>query len=231
MRNETSRRNGQVVLGILAIVIGVLFLLDNLHIVNIGNVMRLWPIVLIVFGAVKLSDTRSPKGVMIGMGLIGAGTLMTLSRLFDFSLRAWWPLFVIGAGILLMARALGARRPLAAYALKDGGGSDSVIDISAILGGFERRISTLDFRGGEVQAIMGGCALDMRGASIEGEAVLKVFAMFGGISIKVPPDWTVIMQGTPIMGGFEEKTAVPPDASKRLVIQGVAIMGGVEVRN
>jgi hypothetical protein len=33
------------------------------------------------------------------------------------------------------------------------------------------------------------------------------------------------------MGGFSEKTVTPPDASKRLVITGYAIMGGVEVRN
>jgi hypothetical protein len=33
------------------------------------------------------------------------------------------------------------------------------------------------------------------------------------------------------MGGFEEKTVAPPDNSKRLVVRGYAIMGGVEVRN
>ena len=38
-------------------------------------------------------------------------------------------------------------------------------------------------------------------------------------------------QGTPILGGFEEKTIAPPDASKRLIIRGYAIMGGLEARN
>jgi predicted membrane protein len=78
---------------------------------------------------------------------------------------------------------------------------------------------------------MGGCSLDMRTASIQGEAVINVFAFWGGVTIKCPPDWTVVLQGTPIMGGFEEKTATPPDGSKRLVIRGYAVMGGVEVRN
>jgi len=74
--------------------------------------------------------------------------------------------------------------------------------------------------------------LDMRSASIAaGEAVINVFAFWGGVTIKCPPDWTVVLQGTPIMGGFDEKTVAPPDASKRLVIRGYAIMGGVEVRN
>jgi hypothetical protein len=41
--------------------------------------------------------------------------------------------------------------------------------------------------------------------------VINVFAIWGGINIKVPPDWTVVLQGTPMMGGFDEKTAPPPD--------------------
>jgi hypothetical protein len=86
-------------------------------------------------------------------------------------------------------------------------------------------------RGGEVTAILGGCTLDMRGSSIEGEAVLNVFAVCGGISIKCPPDWTVVLHGTPILGGFDEKTAPAPDSAKRLVVKGYVIMGGLEVTN
>jgi hypothetical protein len=71
----------------------------------------------------------------------------------------------------------------------------------------------------------------MRQCGLTGEAVINVFAFWGGVTIKVPPDWTVILHGTPIMGGFEEKTATPPDDSKRLIVRGYAIMGGVEVKN
>jgi hypothetical protein len=110
-------------------------------------------------------------------------------------------------------------------------GPMQTVDVTAILGGFERRVHTQDFRGGEVTAVMGGCALDMRAASMTGEAVIDVFAFWGGVTLKVPPDWTVVLEGTPIMGGFEEKTVSPPDGSKRLVVRGYAIMGGVEVRN
>ena len=113
----------------------------------------------------------------------------------------------------------------------DDTGSGETVDITAILGGYERRVATQDFRGGEITAVMGGCELDMRSASIRGEAVINVFAFWGGVTIKCPPDWTVILLGTPILGGFEEKTIAPPDGSKRLVIRGYAIMGGVEIRN
>jgi len=108
---------------------------------------------------------------------------------------------------------------------------DSIIEVTAILGGFVRRVSSQNFRGGDINVIMGGCEIDLRQASIEGEAVLNVFAMCGGVTIKVPPDWSVILQGTPILGGFTEKTIVPAHQNKRLYVVGYAIMGGLEARN
>lgn len=58
-----------------------------------------------------------------------------------------------------------------------------------------------------------------------------MFAFWGGVTLRCPPDWTVILEGTPILGSFDEKTVRPPGNGKRLVIRGYAIMGGVEVRN
>ena len=224
----------QVVLGLLVILMGLLFLLDNLDLIEIRRVLTFWPMVFIIAGTVKLCDTQSRNGQLMGGGLIGLGVLMILDRLniIDFDIRTFWPLFLIGAGVFVLYKALDARQAKHGVALKDdaGPGSD-VVDVAAILGGFERRVATQNFRGGEITAVMGGCSLDMRTASIQDEAVINVFAFWGGVTIKCPPDWTVVLQGTPIMGGFEEKTATPPHNHKRLVIRGYAIMGGVEVRN
>jgi hypothetical protein len=41
----------------------------------------------------------------------------------------------------------------------------------------------------------------------------------------------VVLEGTPIMGGFEEKTVPPSSVAKRLIVRGYVIMGGLEVRN
>ena len=111
--------------------------------------------------------------------------------------------------------------------------SNSVLSAMAILGGVERRNNCQDFRGGDVTAIMGGCHIDLRGASITvpHEPVLEVFAMWGGIEIRVPPDWTVVSSVGPILGGYEDKTTPPKDDSKRFVVRGSVVMGGIEVKN
>jgi predicted membrane protein len=236
MKNELQSKGvtSQVVLGLLVILMGLLFLLDNLDILDMHRAISFWPMVFIIAGAVKLCDTQTRGGQLAGAGLMGLGVLMMLDRMdiIDFNVRTMWPVFLIVAGGFVLYKALGSRHKAAGSSLKDGAaqGSD-VVDVAAILGGFERRVTTQDFRGGEVTAIMGGCSLDMRNSSIQGEAVINVFAFWGGVTIKCPPDWTIVLQGTPIMGGFEEKTIAPPNGSKRLVIRGYAIMGGVEVRN
>jgi predicted membrane protein len=237
MKNDRLPRGvtGQVVLGVLVIGMGLLFLLDNLGFVDMHRAFSFWPMLFVIVGTVKLCDTRSQGGTLLGAALVGVGILMMLDRLdiIDFSVRTLWPLILIGLGGFLVAKALRSRGVPGSpgAGMLDDTGSGETVDITAILGGYERRVATQDFRGGEITAVMGGCELDMRSASIRGEAVINVFAFWGGVTIKCPPDWTVILLGTPILGGFEEKTIAPPDGSKRLVIRGYAIMGGVEIRN
>ena len=235
MKNDLQPRGvgSQVVLGVLVIGMGLLFLLDNLGILDMHRAFSFWPMVFVVAGTVKLCDTRTQGGLLMGGALVGVGVLMMLHRMdvIDFDWRTVWPLALIGFGVYLVAKSLRGRRTLHGMPLKDGAPADSVLDVVAVLGGFERRVTSQDFRGAEVTAIMGGCALDLRTASIQDEATVSVFAFWGGLTLKVPPDWTVILEGTPILGAFEEKTIAPPHNGKRLIVRGYAIMGGVEVRN
>ena len=115
------------------------------------------------------------------------------------------------------------------------GGLRDITTLNAfvIMGGITRRLTTLDFKGGSATAIMGGAKIDLRQASIgQGEAVLDVLAFWGGIEIRVPEDWLVVPQIFPFMGGFDDRTGPPPVGTrKRLIVRGLAFMGGVEVRH
>ncbi len=235
---------GQIVLGVVVIGLGLLFLLDNLGLIDVRYVFHFWPTVIIIFGVLKIMQSRSTGSYIVGGALVLFGLTLTLKYLglIYISWKSLWPLLLIALGLSVVLRSLrGQRRTrraaqggLAGASVsldKKAADDDSEVEVAAILGAYVRRISAPNFRGGEVTAILGGCELDLRHASIHSDAVLNVFVMCGGISIKVPPDWSVVLQGTPILGGFDEKTIAPPDASKRLIIRGYAIMGGLDVRN
>ncbi|MDY6947491.1 MAG: DUF5668 domain-containing protein [Pseudomonadota bacterium] len=103
----------------------------------------------------------------------------------------------------------------------------------AMLSGHELRPVSRPFRGADLNAIMGGIKLDLSSARMEGDtAVIEVFAFWGGVEIYVPPDWTVTSEVTTLLAGFIDKrrpTSVVP--SKHLVIKGMVVMAGVEIKN
>ena len=115
---------------------------------------------------------------------------------------------------------------------RQGGGTmEQSLSEFAIWSGLQRRVASPAFRRAELTAIMGGIELDLRQAGTEnGEAVIDVFVMWGGIEITVPPDWAVSNQVTPILGGAEDKSTGTQQARHRLVVKGVVIMGGVDIK-
>jgi predicted membrane protein len=238
--NRTFRFTPQLVLGLIVIFIGVIFTLNNIGLIDSEDYVKYWPTLLIAFGLVNLFQRQgASRRLWAGMWVL-VGSALLLNNLDITHIRIWdfWPLFLILIGFGMMRSSTVRHRrwggASGGLSVMDGGvDSDSLINGSAILGGYRRTCNSQDFRGGEFTAIMGGVELDLRDASIKsGEAILDVFAFWGGVKIRVPDDWTVSLQATPVLGGFEDKSRPPKaDAGKRLVVKGMAIMGGVEIDN
>jgi predicted membrane protein len=231
-----SRKSPQqrVVLGFVLAFMGFLFLLDNFHIFEARSVLAFWPLVFIVVGALKLSQARRPAGYMVGGGLVVVGVLLTLSHMGIIQLhwRDWWPviLIVIGLSVIFKGQLRHSEQ------LNDDGSrsattQDPAVDLTVVMGGTQLKVDTQEFRGGDITAVMGGVQLDLRGASMTTEASLHVFVAMGGIHIKVPTDWTVVVNGIPLMAGIEDKSVPPPNPGKRLIITGYLVMGSLEIRN
>jgi hypothetical protein len=217
----------------MAIVVGIIFTLDNMEIIDGRDYLQYWPIVLVALGGLKLWDARkSGHGWLGGLIFVGVGTYMLLARIvyFEISARELLPLSLVLFGGFMVWRGFGGARRRGP---SDGHSSFSGL---AIMGGVARRSNSQAFEGADLTAIMGGCEIDLRQASIVPgtEAVIDVFAFWGGIDIKVPDDWTVITRAIPLMGGVDDKTRPPqpaPALEKRLIISGIVVMGGVIVKN
>jgi Domain of unknown function (DUF5668) len=110
-----------------------------------------------------------------------------------------------------------------------------------IFWGGKRCVVAKNFVGGEIVSIFGGFDVDLREADLLGDiAEIEVVTIFGGGDIRVPPNWEIVMDTVGIFGGCGDRTrhpdppiaggsTVPP--VKKLIIKGVAIFGGLNVKN
>ena len=99
------------------------------------------------------------------------------------------------------------------------------------MGGFDRKITSQEFRGGEMTAFMGGGKLDLRDAlPAGGQAMINVFAMMGGFEIIVPETWSVSPRGDAVHGRHRGQGAHVDQPRRRrgLVVRGFVMMGSVD---
>ena len=231
-----SQKNPQqrVVLGTVLALLGVVFLLDNFHVFDVSRVLSFWPVVFMVVGGLKLTQARDTKDNVIGGGLLLVGIALTLDHMGLISVR-WrdlWPLILIGVGIMVIFKGQWGERFEAGTTQTTNGLADNgQLSLTTIMSGSQIKVDAQNFQGGEMTVLMAGVELDLRNAAMPTDATLHIFVAMGGVEIKIPLDWTVVYQGTPIMGGVEDKTIPTPNPAKQLTITGTVIMGGIEIRN
>ena len=111
---------------------------------------------------------------------------------------------------------------------------DGSVSSFAFMGAVKRTSNASPFEHSDLNAMWGGCELDLREATIPpgAEASVDVFALMGGHKILVPKGWAVDTRVFPFMGGVEDKV-VPASGgdAPRLVIKGTVIMGGLNIEH
>ena len=252
-RYERNRR-ASLAFGMMAIILGIVFWLYQADYFPTGIVLNFWAVVFIAWGLVQFVSCRKGGNLIWAVGAIGAGMMMQLNtmHIMHFEMRNAWPLIIILVGISTLWHTikdepgrryrLGIFRKMREGEMPESGATgeeatvDGAIDMDFVMGGGEPRVESKNFRGGKINAMLGGFVLDLTRAEIEGDdAVLYVNTILGGGEIKVPETWLVEMQGSAILGGYDNKTRFfQPDATKkvkRLIIRGNTILGGIEVKN
>jgi predicted membrane protein len=173
-----------------------------------------------------------------GIGIAVLGTLLLLNNLgyAHFSWGELWPLVLIAVGAMAMWKVVQARKMTDELKV-DNTDLRGTLNENAVFGGIQKRVNARDFHGGQLYSMFGGIEVDFRDADIDGPAaVLHANAVFGGIEIRVPETWYVETRGQGIFGGYSDSTRynppVDPDKPKKtLIVMGMAVFGGVEIRN
>lgn len=228
-KQTTDRR---VWLGAILIILGGLFLLNSLDIFNFRftRIFISWPFFFFVIGLYILVQTEKK---VFGAILTGLGGLFLIPRIIPGVYISWsvvFPILLIAVGLYIILHSRKNTEFLRGE-IKE----DTVDDIS-IFGGGDKIVTSKNFKGGNITAIFGGSEINMTQCQLaEGVNSIDVFALFGGTTIIVPKHWNVVVSVSSILGGFSNKGIKDPtieiDTSRSLVIKGLVIFGGGEVKN
>ena len=214
----------QVFLGAVIVAVGVIALLIQLDVItlSLGALFAdWWPLIVIGVGlAALVTVPRAWVGPTI---VIAVGVLFLLVTLDILDVNLWeilWPVAIILVGLSLIT-SFGTRS-----------GEDDTINSTVFWWGSQRKTRSRQFKGGSLTAIMGGIEVDLREADIVDKAEIAIFALWGGVEVKVPPTWRVRVSGLPLLGGWDDKTSLPiQDGAPELIVHVTAIMGGAEIKS
>jgi hypothetical protein len=134
-------------------------------------------------------------------------------------------LTIVGATAGFMAAAAFVKR-----AVRSRGDEESdELALVAVFDGIDLTSRATSFRGGSVLAWYGGISLDLREATLAPGAHLTVHTLFGGVAIRVPPEWRLESSLQALAGGADVRPGAESPEAPTLTIDGRALFGGIAV--
>ncbi len=252
-RNFKDREGGRVIGGLILVGVGAALLLRNTGFSMPGWLFS-WPVILILIGVYTgfKHNFRNNSWII----LIGVGGFFLVTKFMPWlGLQPlFWPLVIIGAGIIFIARPgkrdwngmkndatndrwkstaspFSASKPSQPDIID---GSDYLV-ISSVFSGVNKNVVSKNFQGGRISSVFGGAEIDLSQAEINSPVTIKFEVVFGGATLVVPSHWSVQNEIDGIFHGVDDKRRFNPTAGinpeKVLILKGSAIFGGIEIRS
>lgn len=233
--------------GFIVLLIGLAMILQRSGILSweIYDFLLSWKMLLVAIGSYVFISGNRGAGIVV----MGIGAFFMLPDIFhDYHQikRFFWPsiLLLVGLAIIFGDK---KKHKFKHYHQKFSENSSKFSENSSYLnrdyfdefivfGGREINMATSNLLGGRSSTIFGGMEIDLRQCQISPEGcTIDLTTIFGGNVLKVPNDWTILNKVTTIFGGYSDlrikDPSYLPNPAKTIVLTGVCIFGGSEVRN
>lgn len=224
---------GNVLWGIVLVVLGLVFGLNALDITDINIFFDgWWTLFIIVPCFIGLIKENDKTGNLIGL-LFGVALLLCCQGLLNFDImwKLTFPVILVIVGLSLIFKNFFHKKvneeieKLNKKIKKD----DSYC---ATFSGINVSFADEEFNGTDLTAVFGGIKCDLRNATIKEDVVINASCIFGGIDILVPDDVKVKVKSNSLFGGVEEKQKNRKEQNGKytIYINASCIFGGVEVK-
>ncbi len=107
------------------------------------------------------------------------------------------------------------------------------LSLVAAFAGNKKVVVSKNFKGGEIVSVFGGNEINLTNADFEGTIKLEIVSVLGGTKIIVPANWQIKTEMVSVFGGFDDKRNQInlSTSDKVLIIEGVNIFGGIDIRS
>lgn len=224
------KRAGNIVWGILFILVGGIFALNALGITEINVFFKgWWTLFIIVPSFVGLIKNDNKMWSFVWL-LIGIALLLGAQGILQFSLlrRLMIPVIFILIGLSIIFKdTVNSKVNQKIHELN----KDGLPEYYATFSGQKVQPKGEVFEGASLNAIFGGVEVDLREAVIEKDQIINATAVFGGIDIHVSDKVNVKVKSTPIFGGVSNKTNhVTGENIPTIYINAFCLFGGVDIK-
>ncbi len=230
---------GSDIIGIILILLGVTFTIDNIFYIDIDitDLIFSLPTILFFIGLSSLKQRDRKTKPYLFFGLAGAGWILILAGYSPLDLLIDnWPVLIIIAGALIILSYNKNQRRSEKNLSDLKSGRFEKLDEFIFWRGLKRNFQGIKFAGGDITVLMGGAHLDFRSAELSGEKiVLNATVIMGGIELRIPSDWNIIFTGITLFGGTDDERLRRPgfgiDWKKSVEIKGLVLFGGLGIKS
>jgi len=225
--------------GVVILLVGAVFLADSVGMLDAQTGWAMWPIVVVVAGiVVRLQPGTANRVTGTILVVAGAWLLFNALGIWTYSFWKTWPALLILLGGWMGYRTWSLRQRAGGAPGYDGPTiAAEHVGAFVFLSSVTRRTAGQLLRDGELSAIAGDCWFDISNVQPAAEPiVIDVFVLGGRVRVAVPSDWAVALRVVPLAGRSADTHAAPGpasasggDAPARVIVQGTAILGAIEI--
>lgn len=221
-----------IIWGLAIIALGVIFGGNAIGLFNFDVFFDgWWTLFIIVPSAVSLI---TEKERLQSLAFLGAGIIMLLAAQHVFEWDVAWKailaLFLILIGLSIIFRSIFHSKNDKEVEKKVKDADDKTMDAqTAVFSGSERVYNDEVFSGSNMVAIFGGAELDLRKAKFTKDTVIKAFALFGGVEIKVPEDVNIKSKSGFIFGGISDDRKGESKGKYTIYLDAAGGFGGITI--